>query len=66
MTDREKALLPNALSGACFHGEVWMRCPHCNYGIEMMGMFGKEIDTYESYRIYQCPKCKCYFKDRYR
>lgn len=64
MTDSEKALLPDALYGACFHGEVWVRCPHCKDGIEMMGMLGKEVDTYKSYRIYQCSNCKGYFKDR--
>ena len=64
MTYREKASLPDALPGACFHGEVWMRCPHCKEEIEMMGMYGKEVDAYKEYRIYQCPRCKGYFKDR--
>lgn len=27
--------LKDSLSGACFHGEVWVRCPHCGKATEI-------------------------------
>lgn len=26
--------IPKLDYGACFHGEIWYRCPHCHKGIE--------------------------------
>ena len=56
-------MLPDAIPGACFHGEVWMQCPHCKEGFEMYGMMGKEVAIEGKYKAYRCPNCHEYFKD---
>jgi len=55
-------LIPNALYGACFHGEVWVRCPKCLEAIEIVG--ARPVDEVKGYRIYKCRKCGDLFKDR--
>lgn len=54
--------IPEALAGACFHGEVWIRCPHCRNAIEIYGTRG-EYEK-DKFRYYKCEKCKKMFKDR--
>lgn len=54
--------IPRALSGACFHGEVWVKCPHCMSGNQMMGK--KELYKQDGYSIYKCDECGKLFKDR--
>ena len=51
--------IPDAISGACFHGEVWMKCPHCGRAHEMVGWtpFAKR----KGFRIYKC-NCGKLFK----
>ena len=56
--------LPESLAGACFHGECWIRCPHCKDGIEMYGMLGKQLAEEGKFRIYECPTCHKLFRDR--
>ncbi len=55
-------LIPNALYGACFHGEVWVKCPKCGEALEVVG--AHPIDKVNGYRIYKCKKCGNLFKDR--
>ena len=52
--------IENALTGACFHGEVWVRCPHCHEAHEMVG--STPLMVKDGYRIYRC-KCGELFKD---
>lgn len=54
--------IPQALYGACFHGEVWIRCPFCQEGLETMG--AKEEYCNAKFRFYKCKKCGKLFKDR--
>lgn len=42
---------PELVFGACFHGEVWYRCPHCGKGIE-----AHFIDETED-NLHKCPHC---------
>ena len=35
--------LRDSLSGACFHGEVWVKCPYCGTGHEMMKKIGCKV-----------------------
>ncbi len=53
--------IPSALSGACFHGEVWMKCPHCMKAHQMVGWTPLKVK--DGYRIYRC-SCGELFKDR--
>ena len=55
--------LPEATFGDSFHGELWMRCPHCNKGVEMYGMTGKHVASSGKYKAYICPHCNGLFKD---
>ena len=51
--------IPRLLGGACFHGEVWMRCPHCGVGIEAHGIP-------DGVKIHKCHKCGGkYYYDRF-
>ena len=52
--------IPNAEFGDSFHGEVWVRCPHCNKAHEMVGATPVAIKG--KYRIYKC-SCGELFKD---
>jgi len=54
--------IPNALAGACFHGEVWVKCPHCMSGNQMMGK--QALYKQDGYSIYKCDECGKLFKDR--
>ena len=53
--------IPSALSGDCFHGEVWVRCPHCKKAHEMVG--STPLMEKDGYYIYKC-SCGELFKDR--
>ena len=53
--------IPHCYSGACFHGEVWVRCPHCNKAHEMVG--SKPLMEKDGYYIYRC-SCGKLFKDK--
>ena len=54
--------IPKSMRGACFHGEVWVRCPYCHSGNELMGATPEfRIDKWE---VYKCEKCGKYFKDK--
>lgn len=60
--DEQFGELRSAIGGACFHGEVWVRCPHCGWGHEMMGerpKFTRDDGT----KIYQCKNCGELFYD---
>ena len=52
--------LKEAISGDCFHGEVWVKCPHCNSGVELVGITTE--CTKDGYDIVKCPTCKKLFK----
>ena len=52
--------IPDAVSGAFFHGEVWMKCPHCGQAYEMQSTTPFRIKG--RYRIFKC-KCGKLFKD---
>ena len=54
--------IPDAKSGACFHGEVWVRCPHCNNTIEIQGARYEYKEN--GFRVYKCKSCGKYFKDK--
>ena len=60
--DNSNLTIPNALSGACFHGEVWVKCPHCMSGNQMMGK--QALYKQDEYSIYKCDECGKLFKDR--
>ena len=51
--------LEKAISGACFHGECWVQCPHCGEGHEIS--FGYPIKN--GHTIIKCNKCGKLFKD---
>jgi hypothetical protein len=51
--------LRDSLSGACFHGEVWVECPYCCKAHEMMGC----NDRKDGYYIVKC-ECGNYFRDK--
>lgn len=55
-------IIPNALSGACFHGEVWVKCPRCNSGNQMMGK--EALYKKDGWFIYKCDNCGKLFKDK--
>ena len=52
--------LKSSLLGACFHGEVWVRCPYCGSATEI-GYFPPEKD---GYFIIKCDNCKNIYKDK--
>lgn len=54
--------IEEACPGACFHGEVWVRCPYCGRGNEMAG--AKPIRKKDGWRLYKCDCCERIFKDR--
>lgn len=45
----------DALPGACFHGEVWHRCPYCDDAWEAMGATYKDVMGIG--KTYKCEKC---------
>ncbi len=47
-------------SGACFHGEVWVTCPHCGEGKEMMG--ARPLIVQDEGKVYRCDRCGKVFK----
>lgn len=51
--------LRDSLGGACFHGEVWVKCPYCGKAHETMGCH----DRKDGYYIIKC-ECGNYFRDR--
>lgn len=53
--------IKDALSGACFHGEVWVRCPYCKEAHEMVG--STPLIRKDGYDIYRCD-CGKLFKNR--
>ena len=52
--------IKHCLSGAVFHGEVWVRCPYCENGNELQG---KDRKKCRGYSLYECEKCHKIFKD---
>ena len=52
--------IPKANSGACFHGEVWMKCPHCGEAHQMVGW--RPLKVKDGWNIYRC-SCGKLFKD---
>jgi len=47
--------------GACFHGEVWVRCPYCGKAMQLVGV--EPVATIKNYRIFRC-SCGELFKDK--
>lgn len=47
--------MPRALPGDCFHGEIWVKCPHCQSGNEMMG--AEPVFVRDGIRVYECEDC---------
>ena len=65
ITDEELAKidvnkLKMAYPGDCFHGEVWVKCPHCTCGNEIMGVRTHK----DGYIIIRCSHCGQIFKDK--
>ena len=54
--------IKEALPGACFHGEVWMSCPHCGEAFESYSAHSEYVKG--KFRYYKCTKCGNMFKDR--
>lgn len=54
--------IKSAYTGDSFHGEVWVRCPHCGYGHEMMETCG--CPRKDGFIVVKCSKCGKLFKDR--
>lgn len=54
-TSRMK-IMASAKSGACFHGECWYRCPHCNSSFEghALNNFQRSIHNED---VIFCPRC---------
>ena len=51
--------LRDSRTGACFHGEVWVRCPYCETAHQMVGC----SDRKDGYYIVKC-NCGNYFRDK--
>ena len=51
--------LKDSLPGACFHGEVWVKCPYCGKATEI-GYFPPEKD---GYFIIEC-ECGKLYRDK--
>ena len=45
-------IIPTALSGACFHGEVWVKCPHCGKAHQVVGW--TPLMKKGRYDVYRC------------
>ena len=54
--------IKNMKAGECFHGEVWMICPHCGSGIEIMSQ--KPLYKQDGFYIYKCDQCGHLMKDK--
>lgn len=52
----EPMQVPEALSGACFHGESWYRCPHCKGSFEAHDSESFQRSLYNK-NIMFCPHC---------
>ena len=51
--------LEKAIPGDCFHGEIWVKCPHCGKAHEISyGCHEKD-----GYNIIKCNNCGKLFKD---
>lgn len=61
--DEQFGKLYRATEGACFHGEVWERCPYCKWGHEMMGKRPKYTRESGRVKIYECEHCGKLFYD---
>lgn len=53
--------IPESRMGESFHGEVWVRCPHCDSGNELMG--ATPLLKKDNYLIFRCSRCGKLFKD---
>ena len=53
--------IKDCLPGNCFHGEVWVICPHCKKSMEIVGT--TPIRVKDRYRVFQCEVCGELFKD---
>lgn len=51
---------PEAIFGDYFHGELWVKCPHCGKGKEIIG--ATPVKEVGGYKIYKCGSCGKYFK----
>ena len=45
-------LIKDAMNGACFHGEVWVICPHCGESNEVS--YAKPWREKDGYKIVKC------------
>lgn len=54
--------LKDGRPGGCFHGEVWVTCPHCGKAVELVGL--NPIMVKDGYYIFKCKRCYKYFRDR--
>ena len=45
-------LIPEALNGASFHGETWVKCPYCKKAHEISTWYPKI--TKNGYGVYKC------------
>ena len=59
MEEMNIAKIPNAISGASFHGETWVKCPHCGQGNEIS--YATPIYNCDGYAVHKC-KCGELFK----
>ena len=48
--------IPSLRDGECFHGGVWMICPCCNTGMQMVGR--TPLLKKNGHKIYRCDECK--------
>lgn len=53
--------IPKGRFDAYFHGELWVRCPHCRSGMEIEG--ATPVAKKSGYLIYRCGKCGELFKE---
>lgn len=51
----------SALPGDCFHGEVWLRCPYCLRGTQIVGK--PPADIKGRWIFYECDVCGKIFKE---
>ena len=54
-------ILEDSGYGACFHGEVWVSCPYCRSGHEMVG---SNDPIKDGYFIIECEKCGKIYRDK--
>ena len=60
LKDIDVSRLEDSKGGGCFHGEVWISCPHCGHDVDLMGL---RPPIKDGYWIIECERCGQIYKD---